>query len=97
MIMTKLLVSDDNPNGAKLEDIIRILRNDIIARCNVSVATHERETEKVVANNMRILNLLTECIDLAEASTDILVQAYGVEQAAKGIARRPEAVQNDAA
>ena len=45
---------------------------------------------KVVANNMRILNLLTECIDLAEVSTDILVQAYGVEQAAKGIARRPE-------
>ncbi|MEQ9559008.1 MAG: hypothetical protein RIG67_24795 [Rhodospirillales bacterium] len=88
--MTKLLVSDDNPTGAKLEDILRILRNDIIARCNVSVATHERETEKVVANNMRILNLLTECIDLAEASTDILVQAYGVEQAAKGIARRPE-------
>ncbi|MEP1170782.1 MAG: histidine kinase [Alphaproteobacteria bacterium] len=88
--MTKLLVSDDNPNGAKLEDILRILRNDIIARCNVSVETHERETEKVVANNMRILNLLTECIDLAEVSTDILVQAYGVEQAAKGIARRPE-------
>ena len=85
--MTKLLVSDDNPNGAKLEDILRILRNDIIARCNVSVETHERETEKVVANNMRILNLLTECIDLAEVSTDILVQAYGVEQAAKGIAR----------
>ena len=95
--MTKLLVSDDNPNGAKLEDIIRILRNDIIARCNVSVATHERETEKVVANNMRILNLLTECIDLAEASTDILVQAYGVEQAAKGIARRSDTGQNDAA
>ncbi|MEP0337459.1 MAG: histidine kinase [Alphaproteobacteria bacterium] len=90
MTMTKLLVSDDNPNGAKLEDILRILRNDIIARCNVSVETHERETEKVVANNMRILNLLTECIDLAEVSTDILVQAYGVEQAAKGIARRPE-------
>ena len=95
--MTKLLVSDDNPNGAKLEDILRILRNDIIARCNVSVETHERETEKVVANNMRILNLLTECIDLAEASTDILVQAYGVEQAAKGIARRPDTGQNDAA
>ncbi len=95
--MTKLLVSDDNPNGAKLEDILRILRNDIIARCNVSVATHERETEKVVANNMRILNLLTECIDLAEVSTDILVQAYGVEQAAKGIARRPGTTQEDAA
>jgi UDP-N-acetylmuramyl tripeptide synthase len=95
--MTKLLVSDDNPNGAKMEDILRILRNDIIARCNVSVATHERETEKVVANNMRILNLLTECIDLAEASTDILVQAYGVEQAAKGIARRPDAAQENAA
>ncbi|HBC07507.1 MAG TPA: histidine kinase [Rhodospirillaceae bacterium] len=95
--MTKLLVSDDNPNGAKLEDILRILRNDIIARCNVSVETHERETEKVVANNMRILNLLTECIDLAEVSTDILVQAYGVEQAAKGIARRPEGSQNASA
>lgn len=87
--MTKLLVSDDNPNGAKLEDIIRILRNDIIARCNVSAAVHEKEAEKVIANNMRILNLLTECIEMAEASTDILVQVYGVEQAAKGIPRKP--------
>ena len=95
--MTKLLVSDDNPNGAKLEDVLRVVRNDIIARCHLSVAVHERETEKVVANNMRILNLLTECIDLAETSTDILVQAYGVEQAAKGIARRPDVARQDAA
>ena len=41
---------------------------------------------------MRILQLLAECIELAEASTDTLVQAYGPEQAAKGIARRPEAM-----
>jgi hypothetical protein len=88
--MTNLLISDDNPNGAKLEDVLRILRKDIIARCHLSVAVHDKDTEKVVANNMRILNLLTECIDLAESSTDILVQAYGVEQAAKGIARRPD-------
>tara|TARA_Y100000813_G_scaffold81948_1_gene58019 strand:+ start:57 stop:332 length:276 start_codon:yes stop_codon:yes gene_type:complete len=87
--MTKLLVSDDNPDGAKLEDVIRTVRNDIITRCQLSVAIHDRDTEKVVNNNMRILNLLTECIELAEASTDILTQAYGVEQAAKGIARKP--------
>lgn len=88
--MTKLLVSDDNPTGAKLEDVLRNVRNDIIARCQLSVAIHDRDTEKVVANNMRILNLLTECIELAENSTQILIQAYGVEQAAKGIARRPD-------
>lgn len=95
--MTKLLVSDTNPNGAKLEDVLRAVRNDIITRCQASVAVHERDTEKVVANNMRILNLLTESIELAEASTEILVQAYGVEQAAKGIARRPEGSQQAAA
>lgn len=89
--MTKLLVSDINPNGAKLEDVLRVVRNDIIARCQASVAVHDRDTEKVIANNVRILNLLTECIELAETSTEILVQAYGPEQAAKGIARRPEA------
>ncbi|PIW27080.1 MAG: histidine kinase [Rhodospirillales bacterium CG15_BIG_FIL_POST_REV_8_21_14_020_66_15] len=88
--MTKLLVSDTNPTGAKLEDVLRVVRNDIIARCQASVAVHDRDTEKVIANNLRILNLLTECIELAEASTEILVQAYGPEQAAKGIARRPE-------
>lgn len=87
--MTKLLVSDDNPSGAKLEDVLRVVRNDIITRCQASVAVHDPDTEKVVANNMRILNLLTECIELAESSTQILIQAYGVEQAAKGIARRP--------
>lgn len=87
--MTKLLVSDDNPDGTTLEDVLRTVRNDIISRCQLSVAVHDRDTEKVVNNNMRILNLLTECIELAEASTEVLVQAYGVEQAAKGIARRP--------
>ena len=87
--MTKLLVSDDNPTGAKLEDVLRAVRNDIIARCHLSVETHDRDTEKVVANNMRILTLLTEGIELAEASTEILTQAYGPEQAGKGIARRP--------
>jgi len=86
--MTKLLVSDDNPSGAKLEDVLRVVRNDIISRCHLSVAVHDPDTEKVVANNMRILNLLTECIELAESSTQILIQAYGAEQAAKGIARR---------
>ena len=95
--MTKLLVSDDNPNGAKLDDVLRAVRNDIIARCQASVAVHDRDTEKVVANNMRILNLLTECIELAETSTEILVQAYGVEQAARGIARRPDAKPETAA
>lgn len=88
--MTKLLVSDDNPGGAKLEDVLRVVRNDIITRCQLSVAVHDRDTEKVVANNMRILNLLTECIEMAEQSTQVLIQAYGVEQAAKGIARRPD-------
>ena len=91
--MTKLLVSDENPTGAKLEDVLRAVRNDIIARCQASVAVHDRDTEKVVNNNMRILTMLTDCIELAEQSTQILIQAYGVEQAAKGIARRPDSSQ----
>lgn len=87
--MTKLLISDENPEGAKLEDVLRAVRNDIITRCEQAVADHDRDMEKVIANNMRILTMLTDCIELAEVSTEILVQAYGVEQAAKGVARKP--------
>ena len=90
--MTKLLVSDTNSTGAKLEDVLRVLRNDIITRCNRAVRDSNPDAEKVINNNMRILQLLAECIELAEASTGALVQAYGPEQAAKGIARRPETV-----
>ena len=31
--MTHFLVSDTNPDGSKLAEILRIIRNDILIRC----------------------------------------------------------------
>ncbi len=82
--MTKLLVSDDNPDGAKLEDILRLVRNDILLRCSNMMSNGSDEAEHVITNNMQILPLLSEAILLAEDSSEILSRLYGEAHAAKG-------------
>lgn len=75
--MTKFLVSDDNPKGSKLEDILHHLRKDIISRCGKIVDDTRVEANHVLANNISIMALLTEAIDLAEDSTQILKKSFG--------------------
>lgn len=75
--MTKFLVSDVNPDGYKLEDILRTIRKDILDRCQKIASDSRTEAEQVVSNNMKILNLLTEAIHLAEESTHVLTKAFG--------------------
>jgi len=82
--MTHFLVSETNPAGHKLEELLKDLRADIIARC--AKITHDQRPEAmhVLANNIKVLEHLTEAIHLATDSTKILDRAFGPSQSSKG-------------
>ena len=82
--MTHFLVSEDNPAGHKLEDILGQIRTDILRRCLKITDDHRPEAMKVLANNVTILEHLTEAINLAMDSTRILDRAFGPSQSEKG-------------
>lgn len=80
--MSHFLVTEENPSGHRLEDILMLLRKDILNRA-VKIADDRRiEALHVMKNNMRILDLLSDAIALAEDSTRVLDRAFG--SAAKG-------------
>ncbi len=82
--MTHFLRSDKNPNGHKLEDLLMQLRADIIHRCDVIAADTRPDALHVMANNMKILQLVSEAITLALDSTRVLDRSFGPSQAAQG-------------
>ena len=75
--MTHFLTTDENPDGPRLEDILSIIRADIIKRANKITDDNRPEARQVLENNIKILNLLTESIQLAENSTTILNKSFG--------------------
>ncbi len=75
--MTHFLSSDKNPEGYKLEDVLKRVRNDILYRATKIMDDDKPEAQHVLANNMEILKLLTESIALAEDSTQVLNRAFG--------------------
>lgn len=80
--MTHFLVTDENPSGHRLEDILTLIRKDILTRA-LKIADDQRaEARHVMKNNMRILELVSEAITLAEDSSRVLDKAFGT--AAKG-------------
>jgi hypothetical protein len=82
--LTHYLVTEENPAGKKLEDVLVMVRKDILDRCLLITDDPRVEAKSVLANNMRILNLLTDAIVLAEDSTTTLDKAFGPSQASKG-------------
>ncbi len=82
--MTKFLISDDNLEGYKLEDILIAIRKDILMRCEKVVNDRRSEALHVMNNNMKILSLLSEGIALASDSTAVLNRAFGPSKTAKG-------------
>ncbi|GLQ06266.1 histidine kinase [Sneathiella chinensis] len=82
--MTHFLVTEENPDGKRLEQVLSMVRNDVIQRCMLIAEDHRPEAQAVLANNMKVLGLLTEAIGLAEDSTRILDKAFGPSQAARG-------------
>lgn len=74
---TKFLVTDENTDGYKLEDILTMIRNDILQRATKIMEDERVEATAVMNNNIKILGFLSECIALAANSTDILDKSFG--------------------
>ena len=82
--MTRFLISEENPSGHKLEDILHSIRVDVITRCTNIMEDSKEEARLVLDNNMKILNILSEAIRCAEDSTRILDKSFGPSKAANG-------------
>ncbi|MEQ8604702.1 MAG: hypothetical protein RIB45_15420 [Marivibrio sp.] len=82
--MTHYLVSEENPTGLKLELVLMALRREVLTRCTKITDDMRPEAQQVLANNIKILEHLSEAIKLAENSTHILDKAFGPSQADKG-------------
>ncbi len=74
---TTFLVSDENPDGWNLEDILAEIQNDMIRRTQKIVGDGRTEARAVLNNNIEILGMLSQCIDRATDSTRILDKAFG--------------------
>lgn len=77
MSKTTFLVTEDNPEGWKLEDILLEIQNDIMRRSQKIVDDTRPEARTVFNNNVEILGLLTQCIGRATESTRLLNRAFG--------------------
>lgn len=81
--MTHFLATNDNPNGYKLEDVLSLIRQDVVKRIGKIVDDTRTEANQVLKNNIRILSLLTECIDIANSSTELLNKSFGPSNSAE--------------
>jgi len=82
--MTRFLKSDDNPGGYKLEDILSAIRGDLLKRSLKIDGDDRPEALHVMANNMQILQHISEAIELARDSTHVLDRAFGPSRAEDG-------------
>lgn len=74
---TTFLRTADNPNGWTIEDLLTVVQNDMIIRCQKIVGDTRVEARAVLNNNIEILGYLTKCIEKAQDSTHILKRAFG--------------------
>lgn len=82
--MTHYLASDSNPDGYRLEDILADIRKDVLTRC-LKIADDDRvEALHVMNNNMKVLNLISEAIELAQDSSTVLDKAFGKSTSESG-------------
>ncbi len=75
--MTHFLVSEEKPDGYKLEEILTTIRRDIIKRCGNITEDSRIEAQQVLRNNIKILELISQSIQLADESTQILDRSFG--------------------
>ncbi|MEE8371552.1 MAG: hypothetical protein V3R73_05335 [Sphingomonadales bacterium] len=75
--MTHFLVTDDNPEGSQLEEVLRMVRADIVHRQVKIIDDTDEVAQEVIRNNIKILDLLSDCIGLATDSTRSLEKAFG--------------------
>ena len=75
--MTQFLVTDENPKGYRLEDILSLIRKDVLTRAAKIADDIRPEARHVMRNNMKVLGLISGAIVLAEDSTATLDRAFG--------------------
>lgn len=75
--MTHFLVSETNPQGFKLEDILMAIRKEVLERCTKIIDDTGPEAKRVLCNNVKILNLLGDASGMAEDSTVTLDKSFG--------------------
>jgi hypothetical protein len=75
--MTHFLPTAEDPDGHRLEDLLNALRRDLVVRMGKIVDDERPEARHVLSNDVRILTLLSECIDLAEDSSRVLARSFG--------------------
>lgn len=80
---TTFLVTEENPDGWKIEDILVTIQNDIFRRTQKIVSDPRDEARAVIKNNIEILGLLSECIEKAKESTQLLNRAFGPHEDGK--------------
>ena len=69
---TKLLITPENPNGWRLENILSEIQNDIVRRTQKIIDDPRPDTRAVLNNNIEIMSLLSKCVERSEESTRIL-------------------------
>ena len=74
---TTFLVTEENPEGWKIEEILMVIQNDMFRRTQKIVGDNRPEARAVLNNNIEILGLLSKCIDRATDSTQILNRSFG--------------------
>jgi hypothetical protein len=75
--MTRFLVSEDNPTGYRLEELLALIRADVLKRLD-RIALDERvEAQIVFANNVQVLDHLTKAAELARDNSRVLDKAFG--------------------
>lgn len=80
---TTFLVTEENPEGWKIEDILSTIQDDMFRRTQKIVGDHRDEAREVLNNNIEILGLLSQCIDKAKESTKTLDRSFGPHKAGK--------------
>lgn len=85
--MTHFFPTPDHPQGWKLEDLLTEIQNDIVRRSEKIVDDKRPQARAVLQNNIEILNLLSQCIQKALASTKVL-ESLGPSESDKGGAPR---------
>ena len=69
---TKLLITPENPNGWRLEDILAEIQNDIVRRTQKIIDDPRPDARAVLNNNVDIMSMLGKCVERALDSTRIL-------------------------
>lgn len=75
--MTHFLADDKHPDGYRLEEILIALRKDLVRRSTLILDDDRPQARQVLDNDIKIMNLLSECISTAEESSRLLDHAFG--------------------